>query len=362
MGWLKKIAAIFGILFGSFLILIYSITYHPDSAELASIVCDENAPILKANSKIKLLVWNVQYLAGKKRVFWYDLPEGNGPDVGPSREEIEETLEKVTDYIRSENPDVILLQELHDGSKSTFLEDQLERVLSRIGPAYRCTSEAFYWKSLFVPHPKIWGSVGMKLATISKYKISDGIRHSLPLMPSDPISTQFNLKRAILQNDLPMEGGDKFTVLNTHLDAFSQGTDTMRRQVETIAGLLKELDLAGHYWVLGGDFNLLPPGFDRKLMHPNGAFFYSDEQEIKPLFDRWNSAVPFHFLNGVGREKYYTYYSNDPAIGKPDRTIDYIFYSSNLKQAAYKTDQGEILWTVSDHFPQIGIYQTIRRE
>lgn len=146
---------------------------------------------------------------------------------------------------------MILFQELHDGAENTFREDQLERILSRIGSEYVCRSEAFYWKSNFVPHPKIWGSVGMKLATISKYKISDGIRHSLPLMPADPISTQFNLKRAILQNDLPIEGGDKFTVLNTHLDAFSQGTDTMHRQVETITGLLKELDLAGHYWVLG---------------------------------------------------------------------------------------------------------------
>lgn len=66
MGWLKKITAILGILFGSLLILIYVITYHPDQAEPAEIVCNENAPILKENSKIKVLVWNVQYLAGKK--------------------------------------------------------------------------------------------------------------------------------------------------------------------------------------------------------------------------------------------------------------------------------------------------------
>lgn len=69
MGWLKKITAILGILFGSLLILIYVITYHPDQAEPAEIVCNANAPILKENSKIKVLVWNVQYLAGKKRFF-----------------------------------------------------------------------------------------------------------------------------------------------------------------------------------------------------------------------------------------------------------------------------------------------------
>ncbi|EQA63274.1 hypothetical protein LEP1GSC062_4549 [Leptospira alexanderi serovar Manhao 3 str. L 60] len=75
MGWLKKIAAIFGILFGSFLILVYSITYHPDQAEPANILCNENAPILKTDSKVKLLVWNVQYLAGKKEFFGMIYPK-----------------------------------------------------------------------------------------------------------------------------------------------------------------------------------------------------------------------------------------------------------------------------------------------
>ncbi|MDV6236787.1 endonuclease/exonuclease/phosphatase family protein [Leptospira ellisii] len=356
MSWLRKILAVLGILIGAFLILIYSITFHPDQAQRAEVRCKEGAPILKADSKIKILSWNIQYLAGKKRVFWYDVPNGDGPDTAPSREEIEDTLRKIADYIRAENPDVILLQEVHDGAKNTFGENQLERILSRIDPSYVCSSEAFYWKSLFVPHPKVMGKVGMKLATVSKYKISDGIRHALPLMPADPVTTQFNLKRAILQNDFPVEGGDKFTVLNTHLDAFSQGTDTMHKQVGTIAGLLKELDLAGHYWILGGDFNLLPPGFDRKSMHPNGAFFYSDEEEIKPLFERWNSSVPFNILNGPERAKYYTHYSNDPAIGKPDRTIDYLFYSANLRQSSYRVDQGEKTLTISDHFPLLGVY------
>ncbi|EMO76024.1 hypothetical protein LEP1GSC127_3806 [Leptospira kirschneri str. 200801925] len=67
-------------------------------------------------------------------------------------------------------------------------------------------------------------------------------------------------------------------------------------------------------------------------------------------------------MNGPEKEKYYTYYPNDPAIGKPDRTIDYIFYSSNLKQTGYKVDQKDILWTISDHFPQIGIYQTTQTQ
>lgn len=78
MSWLKKIAAIFGILFGFFLVLIYSITYHPNQAEPANILCSENAPILKADSKIKLLVWNVQYLAGKKEFFGTICPKEMG--------------------------------------------------------------------------------------------------------------------------------------------------------------------------------------------------------------------------------------------------------------------------------------------
>ena len=44
---------------------------------------------------LKVMTWNVQYLAGKRYVFWYDLPGGDGPDTRPSSEDLATTLDVI---------------------------------------------------------------------------------------------------------------------------------------------------------------------------------------------------------------------------------------------------------------------------
>src|SRR4029079_838374 len=116
----------------------------------------------------------------------------------------------------------------------------------------------FYWRAAYVPHPRIHGAVGMKLAILSRYQISGAQRHQLALIPGDPLSQQFYIKRAILEAHLPVAGGHDFVALDTHLDAFAQGSDTMAPQGAHSETLLASLPSAGLPWVIGGDFNLLP--------------------------------------------------------------------------------------------------------
>ncbi len=354
--FLKRILYVLLALFALFLLTVYFSTFHPSDLEVAEIECESNAPFWDKSKPIKILSWNIQYFAGKNRVFWYDVPDESGPDVSPSREEIEDTLKKVAAVIQERNPDFVLFQEVDDGAKKTYGENQSERILPLLSDAYPCRSEAFYWKARFVPHPKILGSTGMKLTIFSKYKIASSLRHQLPIPPTDPITRQFQLKRAVLQTDIQAEDGSRLSILNTHLDAFSMGTDTMHRQVHFIAGLLENLDEKKTNWILAGDFNLLPPGFSRKQLHPNGAFFYSDEEEISPLFKSWNSTATLEELNGPLKEKFFTHVPNDPQIAKPDRTIDYIFYSKGLIKKEYNVLNAGQGAEVSDHLPLEAIF------
>src|SRR5206468_395745 len=121
-------------------------------------------------------------------------------------------------------------------------------------------ASTYYWKSKFVPHPKILGSAGTKLAIFSRYCLGKARRSRLPGTPGSPIVRDFNLKRAILELELPLANGHCFTVLNTHLEAFPKGTDVMERQIQTLLRRLSALDQEKKPWILGGDFNLLQPG------------------------------------------------------------------------------------------------------
>jgi endonuclease/exonuclease/phosphatase family metal-dependent hydrolase len=299
--------------------------------------------------------WNVQYMAGKGYVFWYDLFDESGPDERPSPEAITATVVEVARVIADESPDVILLQEVDDGASRTDGEDQLERLLGMLPDDYACSASAFYWKALFVPHPRIMGSAGMKLSTISRYRIDEATRHQLPIMPSDPLTQQFNFRRAILEVRLPVEGNAALVVLNTHLDAFAQGTDTMQQQVALATGLLDDLSAAGNPWLIGGDFNLLPPGPQYDTLPSDQRVYYEADSELAVLTDAYPSVPSVEEANGDDASAWFTHYPNDPAVTGPDRTIDLLFFNPILELGDHFVRNADTQQT-SDHLPVVATF------
>ena len=355
---MKRTLKVAGIAIGCFVLLdlvlfsaIYFSSYVPEDLETVKPACQADVPVLKAGQKIKVLVWNVQYMAGKNYVFFYDLPAGDGPDIRPKSSDIQITFGEVARIIKDEKPDIVLLQELHDNSVTTDHEDQLAKLMERLPGMFSCTAQTLYWKAAFVPHPKIMGSVGMKLGTLSRYKMSRALRHALPPIPADPVSMRLGFHRAVLEVHLPVENGKDFVALNTHMDAFSGSTDTMDRQVAVVKKALENLE--GFPWLLGGDFNLLPPGIPRSDLPQDEWVFYNAKTEITPLFDAFQSSVSRETLAGPDRARYFTLNPNNPKItNKPDRTIDYIFYSRLLKLNKYEVRKHDTM-KISDHLPLV---------
>ena len=228
-------------------VLVYALTYHPRPLEPVAVLGSTQAPVLRAGQKLRILSWNVQYLAGKNQVFWYETAAGYQGQVAyrPSAEDLARTLSEVARIITEEKPDIVLLQELDEGSKRTDYADQLGRLLERLPPDYGQRVEAFYHRARYVPHPRIRGAIGMKLAILSKYRIREARRYQLPLMPQNLLSRQFYFKRALLEARLPVEGGPDLVVVDTHFDAWTAGTDTSERQAQATAALLARLEQQG---------------------------------------------------------------------------------------------------------------------
>lgn len=333
--------------------LVWFTTFHPADLQAEAVACTEDAAPLQPGQTLKVLNWNVQYMAGKGYVFFYDLPDNSGPDERPSREAVAQTFAEVARVIREEDPDLVLLQEVDDGADRTDGEDQLARLLGMLPSEYVCHTSAFYWKAAFVPHPRILGAVGMKLSIVSKYRITSAQRHQLALMPADPLTQQFNFKRAVLEARLPIAGGGELAVLNTHLDAFAQGSDTMTRQVQQVDAILSQLTQAGLPWLIGGDFNLLPPTPDAyQRLIPSHQSYYNPETEIIPLYERYQAVPSLAEVTSPEYQRWFTHYPNDPAIAGPDRTIDYLFLSPALGLGEHYVRQHDTL-TISDHLPLI---------
>ncbi|HIF18825.1 MAG TPA: endonuclease/exonuclease/phosphatase family protein [Cycloclasticus sp.] len=330
---------------------IWYSTFHPNPTQQEQVYCPADTPTLSAGQTVKLYNQNVQFMAGKNYVFFYDLANSLGPDERPSPTDIKQTLLGLAQLITEQNPDIILLQEVDDGAKRTDYADQLTELLTLLPKEYVCHASSMYWQASYLPHPKIMGAVGTKLSVISKYKISTATRTQLSLIPQDPISQLYNFKRALLDVRLPIKGAGKMAILNTHLSAFSKGTNTLSKQVDQIDTQLQTLNNNKTPWVIAGDFNLLPPD-THSLLAEQQRNSYQPTSAISSLYERHLAIPSLEDAQSGDRKNWFTYFPNDPRVKQPDRTIDYYFYSPQLtlKNAFVESKQSIAL---SDHMPII---------
>ncbi|MCI0556330.1 MAG: endonuclease/exonuclease/phosphatase family protein [Anaerolineae bacterium] len=334
-------------------------TFHPPQLQHERVVNTQTTPILKLGQKIRILSWNVQFMAGKNYVFWFDMLNLNGPDERSSKDDITKTFEAVARVIRDENPDIVLLQEIAHGHAATDHEDQLTRLRSLLQDIYSCYTSSFYVKAAYMPHPRVRGSTGIKLAILSKYEISTALRHQLPLTPYDPITQLFSPKRALLEARLPIEDGGELVILTTHLDALAQGTNTLARQVGQVNNILNGLPRSHLPWIIGGDFNLLPPDDEsyQRLSESQKAY-YSPQSDIAPLYKNHQAIPSSAEVTDSDYEKWFTHFPNDLAPAKLDKTLDYFFFTDRFQIHDHYVRQSDTQ-TLSDHLPLVAEFQLL---
>ncbi len=330
--------------------------YHPGAVESANVSCSESAAPLESGQSVKILTWNVQTMSSKNYVFWSDLPNNDGPDEQPSKEDITATFEETVRVIQDENPDIIFIQEIADGEERTYSEDQMTRLAGML-PEYPCYTSVFDWKSVYVPHPRIHGSTGWKVAILSKYKISEAERIQLSTANKSFLENQFKIQPAILKAIMPTSDGGQFAALTLHLDLYVPGTDAKDVQLAEIDKVLSDLDAAGIPWALGGDFNLLPyddAAYQR--LAPEQQKYYNPESELKLLTDRYQIVPTMEEVTGADFAKWLTRWPNDPSIEGPDRTLDYFLLSDALEIGEHYVRMEDTLH-ISDHLPVIIQFQ-----
>ena len=321
------------------------LTYSPDPIMPADTLCKEDAPRLGKQQPLKVLSWNIQYSGSRKYHFFYD----GGMDVLAAAADVEATLEQIIAVARKYDPDIILWQEVdHDSARSARI-DQVEALWQAL-PAYKCRASTPYFKTRYVPHPphQHMGRVDMHLVVFSKFQLENATRHALPMLDENFLRQAFNLKRAVLSAEIPIEGGGAMHVFNTHFSAFSRGDGTMVKQVARFLALVQEADKAGHPWVAAGDLNLIPPGDDPARFAEGPEFYNFAANPIEPLFEHLPSALPLDDYR-ANPDAYNTFI--EYGASKTNRWLDYVFASDRFAVSSYLVPQEHS--DISDHLPVV---------
>lgn len=277
---------------------------------------------------ISIMTFNIGYLSGMT----------NNRPLERTKELFDTNAETLIQLLKTESVDIVAIQEIDFGSSRSFDVDQLGFILKNGN--FDFGAKALNWNKRYVPFP-FWppnlqfGKVLSGQAVASKFPVSENNIEVLDKPIDQPFYyNDFYLDR-LIQTTIITIGKNQLTVMNVHLEAFSDKTRAIH-----IAKVLKEfIQLASQGpTILLGDFNEPELPYETSLMKP----FYENANFGHAI------SVPAQLNSG---DKDFTFSAENPRI-----KIDYIFYSSNfIEMIEAKTITDTKL--LSDHLPVLMTFQ-----
>ncbi|MBR4711681.1 MAG: endonuclease/exonuclease/phosphatase family protein [Clostridia bacterium] len=250
LGFLWKLVTAVVALAALLLAVLTVAEYRPAAEEVVT-PAGEAQGVIRAGEPVTVVSWNIGYGAlGDNADFFMD----GGKMVQTADEaRVRQNLKGITDFLQSEDPDVVLLQEIDANSARSHGIDERAAVSEAL-PG-RTSAFAYNFSSLFVPYPMPpIGHVESGLYTMSRAPVREAARISLPCPFSWPIRT-VNLKRCLLVTRIPVEGSEhELVMVNLHLEAYDSG-EGKAAQTKQLASFLAAEAAKGNWVIAGGDFN-----------------------------------------------------------------------------------------------------------
>lgn len=294
---------------------------------------------LPVGSPFATVCWNLQFCGSRAQRFFYD--GGRAVAVPPAQEAA--TRAAISAALKALDPAVCLLQEVDRGADRTGRVDQLPSLVA--GSGSTSSASAPYHRSAYVPTPR-WapmGRVDLHLALLARAPLKACVRTQLARKATSRLVQAFDLKRCLLTAEVPLEDGRVFHVANTHLSAFSYGDGTRARQIDTLEAWMASRP-AGDPWMLGGDFNLLPPGDDPTRLGEDAHLYADARNPLERLVPRFREAAGTGRLASAAVRTYLPH-----GAAEPDRKLDYVFVGGPVEVVDHRVEP----LSLSDHRPLV---------
>jgi endonuclease/exonuclease/phosphatase family metal-dependent hydrolase len=343
--WLKVLITLVSALIGlaCLLLLLASLAdYRPDKTEKAKM--KGSAPDIQVSDSVfTLLTWNIGYFGlGKDCDFFFD----GGRMTRPSREEYLHYSGKALEYLsQTEGIDFFFFQEADLKSRRSYFDDQVFRLRETFPKMESAVALNYLVRFVPVPLRNPMGRVKSGLVSFSAWHTLENTRYPFPGGYSWPVRL-FQLDRCFLLTRLALPGGKELVLINTHNEAFDNGSQR-KQQI----AVLKELMLAefkkGNYVITGGDWNQNPPLADLPQIFRSGDIGRTIEPQIERDFfpPDWKWAYDPEFPSNRNVDEPYT-------RGKtPTTIIDFFVVSPNISVEKISTQDLGFEW--SDHQPVI---------
>lgn len=340
---LLAILLILVILIAGLLIWLTVVEYKPSDKENAAVTAlsAESGERLKQGDQIKLVAWNMGYGAlGDNADFFMD---GGKMVYTADEARVRQNLDAIVSEVRSQDPDILLLQEIDLNSDRSYHIDETG-FFSNLGFANYAFANNFKVAFSPIPIPPM-GKIDSGIATYSKYSVASAERTQLPCPFSWPVRI-INLKRCLLTTRIPVEGGKELVIVNLHLEAYDDG-EGKAAQAQMLMDILNEEISKGNYVIAGGDFN-------QSFSNINNSFPVIPEQWQPAYMDISSFEDNWQFLMSEETPSCRSLYT--PLSGSDPESLQYYIIDGFIVSSNIRVDSFEIRdlgFVNSDHNPQV---------
>ena len=293
--------------------------------------------------------------ADRIRVMTYNLGYGHGLgsdglDYQPkTHEEIGKAIQEMGEMIRTDNIDIVLIQEIDFKSKRSGNLNQLKVLADLTGLPY--SAEAVVWDANYVPFP-YWppsyhfGRVLSGGAVLSRFPIVDNQVTLLKKPDENPgYYNRFYLYRFHQVVGIEVNG-ETLYVVNNHLESYR--TANRMEHAHSLVNIVNELGKSEDVILVGGDMNALPCNAAQvsDFIDDSGDDYSGDRtMEIIGMMKGFRE-IASHEEYANNRNILHTF----PADA-PNRRLDYMFVNTR-----YTTTNGHVprkYGSRSDHLPVV---------
>ena len=303
-------------------------------------------PSHSAPSELRVMAYNIKFGAARTD-YWFDYW---GDAVQLDHAEVQSNMAKIYRLVREYDPDILIVEEIDVNSRRSAYYDMVVGILENTRLNYAAYIQT--WDSRYVASEGM-GRLDMGNAIFSRYPISfaERIRQPDRTDQSGLVAT-FYLHRMIGRAVLDIGAGRAVAVYGVHTEAYDQD-GTKRRQIEQIHAETSAETLP---FVLGGDFNELPPtalklkDFPDEEPSTQGTPYEQPPYTPEIMQKFYDEMEPWISLEEYGttepeQRRYYTHSvlgpdstDNDGNPGFWNRTLDYLFVSRGQSWKPFSTD------------------------
>jgi endonuclease/exonuclease/phosphatase family metal-dependent hydrolase len=282
----KSIIKVFGIIVvllalvvGLYFLFMTLTDYKPK--DVISLSINNNVEtVLEKGTKVSAMTYNIGYCGlDEGQDFFMD---GGTGSRSKSKEKTIENLNGVTEFLKDQTVDFILLQEVDIKATRSYNINQYEQLrnsLSSYSSSY-CLNYNVPWVP--VPLSKPHGKVKSGLVSFGKYKMSKSSRYQYPGKEKWPRQLAL-LDRCFIESRIPVKDGNDLVLLNSHLSAYDKGGVIRKQQLGFLKEYISKEYNKGNYVVVAGDWNHAIPGTDPNLF------------ESKREWPEWLKKIPDNF-------------------------------------------------------------------